>query len=81
MRIVKHKNYYYISHYLRKGEKVIHKEKYLGKTIPGNIEDIKEAFLDIFPGIYLRIQIKKKGLVNLQNNWLIQKIKHLFHFQ
>lgn len=45
MKIVKHKDYYYLSNTFRIKGKVVHREKYLGKEIPANIEDIKEAFL------------------------------------
>lgn len=45
MNIVKHKDYYYLAHSFRKEGKVVHREKYLGKKIPENIEEIKEKFL------------------------------------
>ncbi|MCH8067117.1 MAG: Fic family protein [Nanoarchaeota archaeon] len=45
MNIVKHKNYYYLAHSFRVEGKVVHREKYLGKKIPANIDDIKESFL------------------------------------
>lgn len=37
--------YYYLEHTIRKGEKVKKKEKYIGKTLPKNIEEIKRRFL------------------------------------
>ena len=37
--------YYYLEHTIRKGKKVEKKEKYIGKTIPKNIEEIKKEFL------------------------------------
>ena len=47
MRIIKKKKgknaYFYIQHSIRKGNKVITKEIYLGKKIPGNIEIIKKG--------------------------------------
>ncbi len=46
MRIIKRKNYYYLQHSFRKDSKVVTKEKYLGKEIPENIEDIKKSFLE-----------------------------------
>lgn len=46
MRILKRKGYYYLQHSFRKEGKVITKEKYLGKKIPRNIEDIKKSFLE-----------------------------------
>ena len=45
MKIVKHKNYYYLSNSFRLDGRVIHREKYLGKDLPKNLEEIKEAFL------------------------------------
>src|SRR3989344_8493338 len=45
MNITRHKNYYYLAHSFRKDGKVLHRERYLGKAIPGNVEEIKDAFL------------------------------------
>jgi len=45
MKAVKHKDYYYLAHSFRADGKVIHREKYLGKELPKNLEEIKEAFL------------------------------------
>ena len=45
MRIIKRKNYFYLQHSYRKGKMVITKEKYLGKTIPKGLEEIKEGML------------------------------------
>src|SRR3989344_3455920 len=45
MRIIKRKSYYYIQHSSRKGNKVITLERYLGKTIPEDIEGIKQEIL------------------------------------
>ncbi len=50
MRIVKrtlgNKEYYYLHHSIRKKDKIITKEKYLGKEIPQNIEEIQKKFLE-----------------------------------
>lgn len=50
MRIIKRRKgrnrYYYLQHSFRKQEKVISKEKYLGKKIPKDIEDIKKQLLE-----------------------------------
>ena len=50
MRILKRKKgkeeYYYLQHSFRKNGKVITKERYLGKVIPKNIEEIKTALLE-----------------------------------
>ena len=45
MKIRKHESYYYLGHSFRHNEKVIYREKYLGKYIPKNLEEIKENFL------------------------------------
>ena len=45
MNIVKHKNYYYLAHSFRRERKVVHRERYLGKEIPENIDEIKEKFM------------------------------------
>jgi len=48
MRVLKrtkgNEEFYYLQHSFRKDGKVITKEKYLGKEIPKNIEDIKKQF-------------------------------------
>jgi len=36
--------YYYLEHSIRKGNKIVKKEKYLGSSIPKNINEIKEEF-------------------------------------
>ena len=36
------KTYYYLEHSIRKENKIIKKEKYLGTSIPKNIEKVKE---------------------------------------
>lgn len=50
MRVLKRKIrgriYYYLQHSFRKGNKVITREKYLGREIPSGIEGMKEAFLE-----------------------------------
>jgi Fic family protein len=38
------KKYYYLEHSIRKGKKVVKKEKYLGLEIPKNIDKLKEEF-------------------------------------
>lgn len=49
------KEYYYLEHSLRKGNKVIKKEKYLGTKIPKNIGNIQENF-----GRKLKLDLYKK---------------------
>lgn len=45
MEITKKRGYYYLRHSYRKGNKVITKEKYIGKVIPQDIEKIRSEFL------------------------------------
>ncbi|MBI2145555.1 Fic family protein [Candidatus Woesearchaeota archaeon] len=45
MNIVKRGNFFYLAHSFRKSGRVMHREKYLGKQLPDNIEELKEAFL------------------------------------
>jgi len=37
--------YYYLEYSFREGGKVEKKEKYLGKTLPENIEELKSQFI------------------------------------
>lgn len=50
MRLIKREKgnneYYYLQHSFRKNNKVITREKYLGKTIPSNIDEIKRQFIE-----------------------------------
>jgi len=68
MEIKKRKNFYYLAHSFRKQGKVVTREKYLGKEIPENIEELKEAFLrkcmqeDLFKKI-------KRIKENFQKEW------------
>jgi len=68
MRIIKRKKgkkeYYYFQHSFRKNGKVITKEKYVGISIPKDIEKIKEDF-------------KKQFQLDLNNK--LEKIKGNFH--
>ncbi len=54
--------YYYLEHSIRHGGKIDKKEKYLGTSIPQNIEELKKEFLsEIFTEKWLRLldRIKK----------------------
>lgn len=68
MRVIKRKKYYYLQHSFRKKNKVVTKEKYLGKTIPINLEEIKKNFLEECNKISLFTLLKKikKGF---QKEW------------
>lgn len=39
------RTYYYLEHTLREGDKIQKKERYIGKRLPKNIEEVKRAFL------------------------------------
>lgn len=68
MNIRKHKGYYYLAHSFRSEGRIINKEKYLGKTIPDNIEEIKEAFMHecIKEGAIKKLKLIKNGF---QKEW------------
>ena len=68
MQVVKHKNYYYLAHSFRSGGKVIHREKYLGKDTPKNLEEVKEAFLHkcLQESIYKKLDVIQK---NFRREW------------
>ena len=61
------KEYYYLEHSIRKGNKIVKKEKYLGSSIPKNINEIKEEFSKgLKIDIYGKLERIKK---NFQNEW------------
>lgn len=71
MRIIKRKKgneeYFYLQHSFRKGKKVITKEKYLGKEVPKNIEDIKEKLgYESKKELYAKLEKIKE---NFQKEW------------
>ncbi|MBI4918477.1 Fic family protein [archaeon] len=45
MKIINKNGFLYLSHSFRTEGRVVNREKYLGKTVPKDIEDIKESFL------------------------------------
>lgn len=67
MRIIKKKKgkeeYFYLKRSFRKGNKVLTKEKYLGKKIPENIEEIKKEFQE---DLYKKLENIKN---NFQKEW------------
>jgi len=61
------KTYYYLEHSIRKENKIIKKEKYLGTSIPKNIEKVKEEFnRSLKIGIYDKFEKIKN---NFQAEW------------
>src|SRR3989344_565225 len=59
--------YFYLRHSVRKGKKIVNKEKYLGKEIPKNIDKIKEQFKkELMSYDY---GILKKIRYNFQKEW------------
>src|SRR4030042_6820499 len=67
MGIIKKANYYYLKHSFRKDGKVITKEKYLGKNIPENIEEIKRELQKEGQKLLYRKLGKIKG--GFQQEW------------
>jgi len=43
-KVIGNKEYYYLEHTIRQDNKIIKKEKYLGKKLPKNIEELKKGF-------------------------------------
>ncbi len=71
MRVVKRKKgneeYFYLQHSFRKGTKVITKEKYLGKNIPRDLEEIKNSFRkELQKELYQKLEKIKD---NFQKYW------------
>ena len=68
MKVVKYRDYYYLSNSFRYDGKVRHKQKYLGKKLPKNLEHIKEAFLQecMQGSIFKKLSIIRK---NFSKEW------------
>ena len=68
MKVVKHNGYYYLAHSFRSDGKVVHREKYLGKELPKNLEEIKEAFLHkcLQESIFKKLNVIQK---NFKTEW------------
>lgn len=62
-RKVRKQEYFYLEHSFRDGKKVMKKQKYLGKEIPKNIEEIKKEFIsDIYKEKWIKdIEFIKKN--------------------
>ncbi|MBI2042815.1 Fic family protein [Candidatus Pacearchaeota archaeon] len=66
-RIKGTKAYYYLEHNRRKGKKIIKKEKYLGTSVPKDIDKIKEEFSkELKSDLYRKIEKIKK---HFQKEW------------
>ncbi|MBI3035876.1 Fic family protein [Candidatus Woesearchaeota archaeon] len=68
MNIVRQKDYYYLAHSFRKDGEVVHREKYLGRGIPADIEELKDAFLHecMQEGVIKKLKFIKK---NFRKEW------------
>lgn len=62
------KEYFYLQHSFRKNGKVITKEKYLGRAIPKNIDDIKKTFLEECRKAHIH-DMSEKIRNNFQQEW------------
>ena len=61
------KEYYYLEHSMRKGNKIVKKEKYLGSEIPKNIDEIKKKFVgELKDDLYRKLEKIRK---NFQVEW------------
>jgi len=45
-KVIQNQTYYYLCHSIRNGGKIEKKEKYIGKNIPKNIEELKKEFIN-----------------------------------
>ena len=60
--------YYYLEHSIRKGKKIQKKQKYLGKELPKNLEDLKKEFAsELYKDKWLR------GIDSLNHSLNLQK--------
>src|SRR3989304_4604908 len=71
MRIIRRKkgkvDYFYLQHSYRENRKVVTVEKYLGKVIPANIEEIREEFrLEANKFLYEKLEKIRR---NFQGEW------------
>ena len=68
MKVVKHDNYYYLGYSSRNGSEVRYREKYLGKELPKNLEEIKEIFLRecLQEGVFKKLKSIQK---NFSKEW------------
>ena len=58
------KTYYYLQHSIRKGKRVIKKEKYLGTKIPEDVDNIKKKFVgELKLDLYKKLEKIKKHFI------------------
>ena len=61
------KKYYYLEHSIRKGKKVVKKEKYIGTKLPKNIDDLKKEFIkELMSELNKKLEIIRK---HFQTEW------------
>ncbi len=61
------KEYYYLEHSIRKGKKIVKKEKYLGSEIPKDIDKIKEEFSrELKKDLYIKFERIRE---HFNNEW------------
>lgn len=68
MKLIKQNGYHYLDHSFRLDGKVTHKREYLGKELPENLNEIKEAFLNkcMREGVFKKLSIIQK---NFRKEW------------
>src|SRR3989338_11069736 len=68
MEVVKYDNYYYLSHSFRFNNKVVHRQRYLGKEVPVNLEELKGNFLHecMLESIFKKLNAIRK---NFKSEW------------
>lgn len=67
MRIIKKDGYYYLKHSFRRNGKVITREKYLGREVPKNIEEMKQELLkESQKSLYIKLE---KIRASFQQEW------------
>ena len=71
-RKIKGKNYYYLEHSIKKKGKVEKRERYLGKTIPKNIDELKARFMhEIYKENWF------KDLEKIKKNFTMRAVSYL----
>ena len=86
MQIIKRKingnDYFYLEHSIKNREKVIKKQKYLGKVVPENINKIKfELWLEIFEEFYFKKFDKIKIGFSKEMNYMPKSARDKYYQQ